>query len=680
MDDNPQSDKGYRHEGNSSRAEGMQDVESTMEVLTRSDLDLAYSSEKLVNLHVILMHLLAWDNDFELMTLENSSLSETSIEKALVFDLLSGILDSEVREVENFMDNIQADIVDVRHKIFSCRHPTELFKIMEEKLRESEESLKKTQVWVLEVKTLSVKLQRVYSPFMLENWKDDKSIELSANGQLPNFNANSKEQTVEQQRNILRMLEKSLASELDLEKQSSELRQNEEQLKLKLHYTEQVAFRMEEAAEVVWGRFLEAENAAEVLMGISKELVGRLQVVQFNLNGSLQREAKLKSELQGFTKQLDAKDSILKKLEGSIAEHKAKSSEVPALKEKVNSLEERLKRAELHLKSANVLNEESQDQLNEMENIVESLKESIYEAESRADTAEAKVAQLTDTNVELTEEINFLKSSGDSNTKKVSLLEKQVRELEIQLQHSKASSEASQEQQNMLYAAIWDMETLIEDLKSKVSKAESKTEGVEEQCIILSDTNMELDKELSFLRSRVKALEASLDQVNKLKAATAKEINRRTRLIMDTAMQLAREREQIQNQLIALTKENGVLVQKLRNAKGDAPIIAFQHGDDNDKKTFFSENLSTETCKRASEEAVPLSKSSEADKVFKDGSRREIETESSDSKLKLEKTEQKEEAHPIRNFKAVLVAVIAVIVIYLLHKKKPVLFDNFYNS
>ena len=61
------------------------------------------------------------------------------------------------------------------------------------------------------------------------------------------------------------MPEKSLARDLDLEKRLTESRKSEEELKHKLHYTEQVAFRMEETAQVVWGRFLEVENSAVVL-------------------------------------------------------------------------------------------------------------------------------------------------------------------------------------------------------------------------------------------------------------------------------------------------------------------------------------------------------------------------------------------------------------------------------
>lgn len=377
----------------------------------------------------------------------------------------------------------------------------------------------------------------------------DKALELSENGQLSNLNAKSNMQMAKQQRHLLRMLEKSLAREIDLEKKLAEARQNEEELKLKLHHTEKVAFHMEEAAEVVWGRFLEAENASVALMGISKELVGQLQLVKFNMNGAIQWEIQVKAKLEDCIEQVKEKDIALEKLESSNAEYIAQSAEIFTLREKVDFLGEKLKESQFQLNNANACNEASQEQLSEMENIIESLKESIYKAESRAESAEAKATELTETNMELTDELNFHKGSTGDTEKKIGLLEKQSRELEIQLQHAKASSEASQEQQNMLYSAIWDMETLIEDLKSKVSKAESKIETAEEKCVLLSESNLDLSNELSFLRGRIEFLETSLDQANSTKLESAKEINVRTKFIKDMAMQLATERERIQKQV-----------------------------------------------------------------------------------------------------------------------------------
>ncbi|XVE91699.1 hypothetical protein REPUB_Repub01dG0033000 [Reevesia pubescens] len=546
---NPESNTVHFHEDTPSSGDGIQEMQNTN--LNTVHLDLAYSNEKLVNLHVLLMLLLGWDNDPDAMASGNSDLSAQFIEKALLFDLLCGILDSELREVETFLDTVQAEIVDSRHKISSSRPLGAPLNKMEKNLHDSQESMNKCQELVLEVKMQSTKLQS-FSYFRHENWNNDKAIDISDQYQLSNIIGKSNVQTVEQQRHILRILEKSLARELDLEKKLSESGQNEEQLKMKLHYTEQVTLRMEEAAEVVWGRFLEAENAAEVLMGISKELLGRLQIVEFNRNGSIQREAELKSKLEGCIEELNAKDIAIKKLESSNAEHAAKASEVFTLRKNVKLLEEQLKESELKLKNAKASIETSQEHLHEMEIIIDSLKESIYEAESKAESAEAKVTELTDANLELTEELNFLKGNNDNNTKKVTSLEKQLRASEIKLQHAKASSEASQEQQNMLYSAIWDMETLIEDLKSKVAKAESKTESVEEQCIILSESNFELNNELGILRHKIECLEASLDQVNTEKDANVKEIKYRTKLITDTVTQLATERERIQKQVLTL--------------------------------------------------------------------------------------------------------------------------------
>ncbi|KAK0573219.1 hypothetical protein LWI29_004532 [Acer saccharum] len=561
---NPTPAKVYLQEEVVSSGKDMQDIEDTMRVLTTVDLDLARSAEKLVNLHVVLMHLLARDNDLETMAVENG-------------------------------------------------HLRELFSVMEEKLHDSEESLKQSQEHVLELKTQSAKLPRAFSSFKPENCKLDEAIGLTGNVPASKISGISKNQNGQQQRHNLRMLEKSLAREFDLEKKISELKQNEEQLKLKLHHTEQVAFRMEEAAEVVWGRFLEADNASEVLMGISKEMLGRLQIVQFNMNSSLQREAELKSKLEDFIEEMNTKNIALQKLESSNAEHITIGSEVLILKEKVKSLEERLKESGIRLINANASYEASQEQINEMENYIESLKENIFEAESRAETAESKVTQLTDTNLELSEEINFLKGNNESDTKKVGLLENQLRELEIQLKHAKVSSEASQEQQNMLYSAIWDMETLIEDLKSKVSKAESKTESVEEQCILLSESNFELDKELKFTRDRMQMLEYSIDQANKAKVANAKEIDHRAKLMMDMVTQLATQRDHIQKQLYTLTKENKLLVGKGLYADKNASATMHNIGDGDNKELEFSKNDSIHaTHMKASDNVVSPTKSSEA--------------------------------------------------------------------
>lgn len=167
----PDSEIKCTHEGGSPKEIGMLEFENFMNVLTKVDLDLAFFSEKLVNLHVVLMNLLAQENDLETMTAGNNYISADFLEKALVFNLLSGIFDSEVRELDSFIDSLEAEIFDARQKMSSCRHLRETCTTMEEKLHDSEESLKQSQHQISEVKLQSAKLQRTVLAFTHDNCK-----------------------------------------------------------------------------------------------------------------------------------------------------------------------------------------------------------------------------------------------------------------------------------------------------------------------------------------------------------------------------------------------------------------------------------------------------------------------------------------------------------------------------
>ncbi|KAM6548268.1 hypothetical protein CsatB_019944 [Cannabis sativa] len=587
----------------SSKETEMLELENCMEVLTKLDLDLAYSSEKLVNLHGLLMNLLAQENELETIAVENNYISEEFMEKALVFNLLSSILDSEVRELDSFMVSLQEEIVDAHKKKSSCRNLKEQFTMMEEKLIDTEGSLRQTQLQISDVKIQSSKLQRTVLAFTHENWKNC-IVEVSEHGLLSNINAQSNLQMAGQ-RHILKMLEKSLARELDLEKRLTESRKSEEELKHKLHYTEQVAFRMEETAQVVWGRFLEAENSVVVLKGTSHELLGRIQLAHFNLNSMVQRENEMKCKYQDCVEDLKKKDAALQSFKIRTAENSAIDAELSNLRETLKLLEEKVKESELHLSNEKATNSSSEAKIRELENVIESFRESTDVADTRAESAELKVAELTGTNVELTEELNFLKGSASKAEKKVGVLEKQLREAEIQLQNAKAVSEASQEQQNMLYSAIWDMETLIEDLKSKVAKAENKTDDAEEHCIILSETNSELTKELSILRERIEYLEESLEQATRSKVESANDINVKTKFIMDLVVQLGKEREHLEKQLNLLTKENKTMAVKLGMTVKDASVGYNSNNDDDKDLPSLTNNLSNnDSCAKSSLEAV----------------------------------------------------------------------------
>ncbi|CAI9756134.1 unnamed protein product [Fraxinus pennsylvanica] len=576
----------FLHEGLSYNTKDMEGVQNALKVSYEVYMTLAYSSEKLTNMENL--HVLLDENDIGSISVEDDNISAEPIKKALIFDMLCAFLCSEVRELGNLLGDLQDTIVNALHEISSFGQPTELLTGLESKLCDSEESLKQSQEQVMKMKIQLAKLQMSSFSFKQNERKYDLAGSFKEEFHLESTEFQPQMQKIEQRR-VLRMLENSLAGELELEKKLTELKQNEEDLKLKIRLTEQVAVYLEEAAEGAWSRFLEADNTAEVLMGISKEMVGKLQIVQLNLNGSTKREEEMKSTLRDCINQLNDKEFAIGKLNSSISHLIADNSEVTHLREHVKMLEKKLNKTESQLKEANASSETSQQKLKEMEGEIQSLKENIYDTGSRAESAVTKVTHLTETNLELTEELNFLKGSNDRNKKKVSILEKQVRELDIQLQHAKASSETSQEQQNMLYSAIWDMETLIDELKQKVANAESKTESAEDRCIILSNTNSELNEELDFLIARMEFLEKSMNQATIEKKSSTEDINIKTELIMDMVMQLTIERERIQKQLYSLTTENKLLREKFHDAKKVASVV--QRGNSSSNKEFPSSEL-----------------------------------------------------------------------------------------
>jgi hypothetical protein len=332
-------------------------------------------------------------------------------------------------------------------------------------------------------------------------------------------------QTSEQHRNILMMLEKSLASEMDLEKNFIESKKIEENLKQRIASLEDELIQTEEEATEVWERWFEADNAREILKGVSNELLARHKLSQFNLVGLRRNESELKAQLETSKEELKS--------------------------DKVCSLEKQLQETESQLANVKTSAGEYQQQYNltcsqitEMDNLISELKENVTNAENRANAAEAQCKILTETNEELNKELALLKDGGITS-ESIELLKRQLKECDLQLQDAVATAEASQEKQKMLYDTIEDMEHVIKDLKSKVLKAESHADSAEDKCIILSESNADLNEEVNFLRSKLECLERSLHQAEEAKMTTAKDIGKRTKFFKSLGTQLALERERV---------------------------------------------------------------------------------------------------------------------------------------
>lgn len=148
------------------------ELENVGEFITGVELDLACASEKLLNLSGFMMHVAVKESDFEAFVSKEDQTSVDSVEKALEFTLLSGILDSEVSELDELMAILQMEITSAQELLSSYTYLGETFAVMEEKLHDSEQSLNQLQDQVSEIRMQSLKFQRTFScSFEEENCK-----------------------------------------------------------------------------------------------------------------------------------------------------------------------------------------------------------------------------------------------------------------------------------------------------------------------------------------------------------------------------------------------------------------------------------------------------------------------------------------------------------------------------
>ncbi|KAG9458980.1 hypothetical protein H6P81_003488 [Aristolochia fimbriata] len=517
------------------------------EILTRIDLDLAYSADRLLNLDKLLKNVAAGVSDYEAVAVEYEDVGYDFIESALEFDLLSAIFDSEVRELDNFTSIVHMDIVDAHEKISSCELLEESLLELEAKLEDSEESLRLLQDQVGEMRMHSVKFQSMIDCCGQESWQNE-ILGFSENSVFSPRFAKVEMNTAPQQRHILRMLEKSLARELELENKLTMSIYSEEDLLTKLNKSERNICCTEETTDVSLEKFFEAQIMAELLIVISKELVDTVHITHLGLNSSAQREGEMRS--------------------------------------KISFLENQLKEADIRLEKSHSLDKVNPEQcttltckITELQSIIENLKEKLSQVESKCKSAEDENKLLENANFELNKQVALLRNDNN-NVENVDLLEKQLQKSDTQLQHAKALVEANQEKQGIFYVALGNMGNVIEDLKAKLVDAEKRADSAEAKCILLTETNLEQNEELGVLRERVELLEASVRQADDVKKTTANAIDMRTKVISNLLLQLSVERERVQAQISSLEKENSMLLESCWKTRSNISVTGSQPRED----------------------------------------------------------------------------------------------------
>lgn len=142
----------------SSRGDIMQEMVNVRKILSKVNVGAACSYEKSANLNMLMMHVATKESEYEAFISDEELMLKDSAEKVLYLDLLCGILDTEVNELQNFMSKLQFEIIAAREFIVSYKDLGE--NLEAKKLQDSEESLRHSLEQISDIKKQSLDIQR----------------------------------------------------------------------------------------------------------------------------------------------------------------------------------------------------------------------------------------------------------------------------------------------------------------------------------------------------------------------------------------------------------------------------------------------------------------------------------------------------------------------------------------
>ena len=129
------------------------------EVLARVEHGVACSSEKALNMEMLLIKVEDVASEHAALSVEIGDPSSEEVAKAFEFDTLSGVLNSEVKELDDFVASLRVIIVEAGRKLLDAVYSEDLSAEMEKKLQDSEKSLKRTQDVIADVRKRSAKFE-----------------------------------------------------------------------------------------------------------------------------------------------------------------------------------------------------------------------------------------------------------------------------------------------------------------------------------------------------------------------------------------------------------------------------------------------------------------------------------------------------------------------------------------
>lgn len=122
--------------------------------------DIAFGTEKLLNLDMLVMEIARQASDIEPLMRDPHSISAELVDKAFEFDVLHSIVDSEVSELEKLAVSIQTDIGDAETKALGEEPGSRV----SDKLCTRKESLKQMQDQISDIRTQLATFEKAIQP------------------------------------------------------------------------------------------------------------------------------------------------------------------------------------------------------------------------------------------------------------------------------------------------------------------------------------------------------------------------------------------------------------------------------------------------------------------------------------------------------------------------------------
>ncbi|XP_022007028.1 WPP domain-interacting tail-anchored protein 1 [Helianthus annuus] len=409
--------------------------ETTEEIITTFVMDIQCISEKLANLNSLSMCVEIKENDLEAFVSDTDS---DLVIKTLEYALLSGFLDSEVNLLEAYISHLQMEKDNVIKSLFSRIHGGETLSGMVDMLHDSEKALELLLADVLEIKTRSANFEKNLIRLCgCEDYTESlNSIDQAELNEKMKMNMH----TLESHRDVLRKLDKSLEREINLENRVSELTQMEETLTTRLRLSEQEVVYAKEEAETTFEKFYETDHTRELLTETCKVLISKINMLQFNLKGSIQRESQLKRDLlkleerstdeSAYTEGILELISTIEDLRAQVMEAEYKRKELKDANEKVVSLEAELSDVKVKLQHAETCYKDIGEEKNVllstilgMDNVIEDLKNKVTQGKVQTKSMEDRYIFLSKSKSSLKKELKIVKG-------KVKSLEKSLHQME----------------------------------------------------------------------------------------------------------------------------------------------------------------------------------------------------------------------------------------------------------